>query len=55
MGVWCAKKNPSLRITIRHHLASFVMTISDSRDRFFYPYHTARLDTCIFEDKMTKY
>ena len=44
MGVWCGQKNLSLEITVRHHLASLVMPISDPRDRFFYPQHTPMTD-----------
>ena len=39
------RKNLSLGITVRHHSASLVMTISDPRDGFFYPHHTPMKDT----------
>ena len=38
-------KNPSLRITVCHHSANFVMPKGESQDRFFYPTLTLMMDS----------
>ena len=38
-------EKPSLGITVRHHSANLVKSISDPSDRFFYPHHTPMKDT----------
>ena len=40
-------KNPSLGITVCHHLASLVMPNSDPRDSFFYPILTLMIDSYV--------
>ena len=41
MVVWYRLKVPSLRITVRHHMASLAMLNSCRRDRIFNPQLTA--------------
>ena len=51
-GVRARQKNPSLMITVWHHLASLVLPDSVPRDRFFYLSLTPMIDPCSLHLKL---
>ena len=52
MVVRCELKIPSLRIIVRHHLASLAMQKSYPRDRIFNPQLTAIKDSYIIPNNI---